>query len=211
MDREVYYENNNVLDMKDYKRMIDSIQNTPENRLSKTSHIRKIYFNNEINYLEEELDTSAFDKDVYSIVMIERDTEHLMIERKSRRSGIIYKDYAPITLKECQKIFRGDVHWLKDSAYPLLNQLYLEIKINLRTIGVVVDYERQRFRVNHTNDYIEFDLSVKSIYGRKGDLLAEGLDMRERLDSKHVIMTYKQSVHIPPIFKSVLALAPAAP
>ena len=27
MDREVYYENNNVLDMKDYKRMIDSIQN----------------------------------------------------------------------------------------------------------------------------------------------------------------------------------------
>lgn len=63
-------------------------------------------------------------------------------------------------------------------AYPLLNQLYLEIKINLRTIGVVVDYERQRFRVNHTNDYIEFDLSVKSIYGRKGDLLAEGLDMQ---------------------------------
>ena len=56
MDREVYYENNNVLDMKDYKRMIDSIQNTPETRLSKTSHIRKIYFNNEINYLEEELD-----------------------------------------------------------------------------------------------------------------------------------------------------------
>lgn len=197
--------------MKDYKRMIDSIQNTPENRLSKTSHIRKIYFNNEINYLEEELDTSAFDKDVYSIVMIDRDTEHLMIERKSRRSGIIYKDYAPITLKECQKIVRGDVHWLKDSAYPLLNQLYLEIKINLRTIGVVVDYERQRFRVNHTNDYIEFDLSVKSIYGRKGDLLAEGLGMRERLDSKHVIMTYKQSVNIPPIFKSVLALAPAAP
>ena len=35
MDREVYYENNNVLDMKDYKRMIDSIQNTPENRLAK--------------------------------------------------------------------------------------------------------------------------------------------------------------------------------
>lgn len=208
MDREVYYENNNVLDMKDYERMIDSIQNTPENRLGKISHIRKIYFNNEINYLEEELDTSAFDKDVYSIVMVDWNTEHLLIERKSRRSEIIYKDYAPITLQECQKIFRGDVRWLKDSAYPLLNNLYLEITINLRTIGVVVDYERQRFRMNSSNDYIEFDLSVKSIYGRKGDLLSEKLDMRERLDSKHVIMTYKQSVNIPTIFKSVLALAP---
>lgn len=209
MDREVYYENNNVLDMKDYERMMAFIQSTPENRLSKTSHIRKIYFNNEINYLEEDLDTSAFDKDVYSIVMIDWDEEHLMIERKSRRSGIIYKDYAPITLQECQKVFRGDVRWLKDSEYPVLNNLYLEITINLRTIGVVVDYERQRFRVNHTNDYIEFDLSVQSIYGRKGDLLSKKLDMRQRLDASHVIMTYKQSIHMPSIFKSVLALAPA--
>lgn len=210
MDREVYYENNNVLDMTDYKRMIDSIQHTPENKLSRTNHIRKIYFNNEINYLEDELDTSAMDKDVYSIVMIDFDKNSLMVERKSRRSGMIYKDYAPLTLNECQKIFRGDVRWLKDSEHSVLNQLYLEISINLRTIGVVVDYDRQRFRMNHTNDYIEFDLSVKSIYGRKGDLLSDNLDMKERLDSKHVIMTYKQSAYIPPIFKSVLALVPAA-
>ncbi|MDD3222687.1 MAG: hypothetical protein EOM34_06870 [Clostridia bacterium] len=210
MDREVYYENNNVLDMKDYRRMINSIQNTPENKLSKVSCIRKIYFNDEINYLEDDLDTSAVDKDVYSIVMIDFDTEHLMVERKSRRSGLISKDYAPITLNECLKIFRGDVRWLKESIYPMLNNLYLEITINLRTIGVVVDYERQRFRVNHTNDYIEFDLSVKSIYGRRGDLLSDTLVMKERLDSKHVIMTYKQSANIPPMFKSVLALTPTA-
>lgn len=209
MDREVYYENNNVLNMTDYERMINSIQNIPENKLSRTSHIRKIYFNDEINYLEDELDTSAVDKDVYSIVMVDYDKEHLVVERKSRRSEIIYKDYAPLTLNECQKIFRGDVRWLKESNYPVLNNLYLEITINLRTIGVIVDYERQRFRMNHTNDYIEFDLSVKSIYGRKGDLLSDDLTMKERLDSQHVIMTYKQSANIPPIFKSVLALVPA--
>ena len=92
----------------------------------------------------------------------------------------------------------------------MLNALYLEIKVNLRTIGVIVDYERQRFRVNNSNDYIDFDLSVRSIYGQKVDLLSEQLDMKERLDDKHVIMTYKQSANIPPIFKSVLALATGA-
>ena len=210
MDREVYYENNNVLDLKDYERMMESIKNAPENRLSKISKIRKIYFNDDINYLEDGLDVGSPDKDVYSIVMVDFDTEHLMVERKSRRSGMIYKDYAPITAQECRKIFRGDVRWLKESSYSLLKNLYLEITVNLRTIGVVVDYERQRFKVHNSNDYIQFDLSVRSIYGRKGDLLADRLDMKDRLDAGHVVMTYKQSINIPPIFKSVLALAPKA-
>lgn len=208
MDREVYYENNNVLDVKDYEKMIESIQNTPENRLSRVNRIRKIYFNDEINYLEDGLGVESKDKDVYCIVMVNFDTNHLMVERKSRRSGMIYKDYAPITDNECRRIFRGDVRWLKESSYPVLKNLYLEITVNLRTIGVVVDYERQRFKVHNSNDYIQFDLSVRSIYGRKGDLLADQLDMKERLDAGHVIMTYKQSIHIPPIFRSVLALAP---
>lgn len=210
MDREVYYENNNVLDMKDYEKMIESIQNTPENRLSKVNRVRKIYFNDEINYLEDGMYADSGDKDVYSIVMVNFDTEHLMVERKSRRSGMVYKDYAPITANESRRIFRGDVRWLKESQYSLLRNLYLEITVNLRTIGVVVDYERQRFKVHNSNDYIQFDLSVRSIYGRKGDLLADQLDMKERLDAGHVIMTYKQSIHIPPIFRSVLALAPKA-
>lgn len=100
------------------------------------------------------------------------------------------------------------MRWLKESRYPLLKNLYLEITVNLKTIGVVVDYERQRFKVHNSNDYIQFDLAVRSIYGRKGDLLADQLDMKERLDKDHVIMTYQQSIHIPSIFRSVLALVP---
>ena len=64
MDREVYYESNNVLDLKDYERMMETIKNTPENRLSKISKIRKIYFNDDINYLEDGLDNASSDKDI---------------------------------------------------------------------------------------------------------------------------------------------------
>lgn len=204
--REVYYENSHVLDYNDYEQMVMMIQHTSKKPLSKINNVRKIYFNNEINYLEDELDTSVPDKDVYSIVMVDFDTEHLMVERKSRRSGMIYKDYAPITFCEWGKIFRGDVSWLKDSTYSVLKNLYLEIEVNLHTIGVVVDYERQRFRVDNTDDYVEFDLSVRSVYDPKGDLLAKDLDMKERLDSRHVIMTYEQSTKLPSVFKAMLAL-----
>lgn len=45
--------------MKDYERMMETIKNTPENRLSKISKIRKIYFNDDINYLEDGLDNAS--------------------------------------------------------------------------------------------------------------------------------------------------------
>ena len=204
MNREVYYESDSVIDLKEYKSMMNLIRKTPENRLSKTSHIRKIYFNNDINYLEK--DTK--DKDVYSIVIVDGDREHMMVELKSCRSGMILKDYAPIKEVECRNIFRGNIQWLQDSPYPLLKKLYLEIKINRRRIGVVVDYERQRFRLNHRKDFIEFDLSVKSVYGQYGDLLSDKLLMKERLDAGQVILAYKQSVYLPPVFTSVVKLTP---
>ena len=89
MDREVYYENSNVLDIKDYSYMMKTIQASPINRCSGKDRIRKIYFNNDINYLEGGWDMSASDKDIYSIVMVNFDREHLMVERKSRRSDMI--------------------------------------------------------------------------------------------------------------------------
>ena len=76
MDREVYYENNNVIDIKDYEKMIETIQDTPGNRLSKVNKVRKIYFNDDINYLEDGLDAGSEDKVVYCIVMVNFDTEH---------------------------------------------------------------------------------------------------------------------------------------
>lgn len=204
MKREVYYENCHVIDREDYLQMMKNVGNSPENRLSKTSKIRKIYFNSDINYLEPLTDA---DKDVYSIVNVDQDLERLVIERRSCRSGMIYKDYTPITEKECRKLLAGDFKWLEESDLNLLNELYREIMINHQKIGVIVDYERQRFKIHNSNDYIEFDLSVKSAYDCEGDLLCGNFLMKERLEKKNVILTYKQSVQLPPIFKSILSLA----
>ena len=113
LDREVYYENSNVLDIKDYSYMMKTIQASSVNRCSGKDRIRKIYFNNDINYLEGGWDTSASDKDIYSIVMVNFDREHLMVERKSRRSDMIYKDYAPYEVLATKWLPFADVLRLK--------------------------------------------------------------------------------------------------
>ena len=189
MELEAYYETNNVITGKDYKKMIDSVERSPKGKLGRKNCIRKIYFN------------------VYSIVMIDGDMDHLMVEKKSRRDGIVYKSYAPLEKSECDRLLRGDVRWLRDSVYPVLNSLYLEVTINQLRVGVVVEYEREKYRLNGTEDYIEFDFSIRSVYGRRLEVLSPELPMKERLAPDHIVMTYKQSVSMPKFMEKVFKLA----
>ncbi len=206
MGLEAYYETNNVITDKDYKKMIGPGLNSEKGRPGRKNRIRKIYFNDDINYLE---DADPSNRDIYSIVMIDGDAEHLMVEKKSRREGMVCKDYAPLERAECERLLRGDVNWLKDNRYPVLASLYLEIVINQLRIGVVVEYERERYRLNGTEDYIEFDFSIRSVYGRRLEVLAPDLPMKERLEKGHVVMTYKQNAAMPQFMAKVLKLAPA--
>lgn len=204
MELEAYYETNNVITGKDYKKMIDSVERSPKGKLGRKNCIRKIYFNDDINYLEDADDSN---RDVYSIVMIDGDMDHLMVEKKSRRDGIVYKSYAPLEKSECDRLLRGDVRWLRDSIYPVLNSLYLEVTINQLRVGVVVEYEREKYRLNGTEDYIEFDFSIRSVYGRRLEVLSSELPMKERLEPDHIVMTYKQSVSMPKFMEKVFKLA----
>ena len=71
------------------------------------------------------------------------------------------------------------------------------------------EYERERYRLNGTEDYIEFDFSIRSVYGRRLEVLAPDLPMKERLEKGHVVMTYKQNAAMPQFMEKVLKLAPA--
>lgn len=205
--REVYYENSHVWTRHDYRKFMDHIEDVPSKR------IRKIYFNEDLNAFGYAENSKKKDLDLYSIVMIDFDKEHLMIERESHRSGMIYKDYAPLTGAEYEKIIHGDYQWLQDHENPICNHLFLEISINQRNIGWIVEYEQQRFHVYHTKDYIDFDGKIRSAYVKQGDItedfLSESFKMEECLDEEHVVMHYKKGASMAPIFERILALMPA--
>ena len=88
-----------------------------------------------------------------------------------------------------------------------MKDLYLQISINKLSIGVVVDYQREAYRINKQNDYVVFDTSIRSTYEWDNQrVFTNELPTKERLEPGRVVMTFKQATQIPNIVINILNL-----
>lgn len=201
---EVYSEESNIISYMDFKNIKEKISSNVINKKGKEFYIRKIYFNQDINYLN----TSGKGRsncDTYSINIRDLSLDLIMLEKKSFREGIIQKNYTYISREQCDLLLSGDISWMKDDFNSILNDLYLQMVINEIKIGVVVDYQRELYRLNTSGNYFVFDKSIKSTYDIDGrDLLDAELEMSDRLEKNKTVMTYRQSIDLPRFITNVL-------
>ena len=59
-----------------------------------------------------------------------------------------------------------DIKWMADSENLLFRDLYLQMTINQKWPGVIVDYTRQAYRLAG-GDFLVFDTSIQSSYDIK--------------------------------------------
>jgi len=206
MNYEVYSEESNIINHIDFMNIKKKISSNMIIREGKEFYIRKIYFNRDINYLDNS-DKEKNNCDTFSINIKDNSLDFIMLEKKSFREGIIHKNYTYISKAQCDSILTGDISWMKDEINDILNDLYLQMTINEIKIGVVVDYQREVYRLNSSDNYFIFDKAIKSTYDIKGlDLLKAELQMRDRLEKNKTVMTYRQSINIPRFVANVLHL-----
>lgn len=206
MSYEVYSEESNIINQIDFMNIKKKITSGTMNREGKEFYIRKIYFNHDINYLNNS-DKGDSNSDTYSINIKDNSLNLIMLEKKSFREGIIHKHYTYISREQCDLILAGDIGWMKDDINQMLNDLYLQMTINEIKIGVVVDYQREVYRLNASDNYFVFDKAIKSTYDIEGcDLLREELQLVDRLEKNKTVMTYRQSINIPRFVANVLQL-----
>lgn len=211
MNYEVYSEESNIINHIDFMNIKNKISSNMINREGKEFYIRKIYFNRDINYLNSS-DKENKNSDTYSINIKDNSLDLIMLEKKSFREGIVHKNYTYISKEQCSSILAGDINWMKDNVNQFLNDLYLQTTINEIKIGVVVDYQREVYRLNAGDNYFIFDKAIKSTYDIEGlDLLQAELKMNERLEKNKTVMTYRQSINIPRFVANVLQLGESRP
>lgn len=190
---EMYYEENNVIPEEEYKHIIDTLKKGKNYKPAKPSVVRKI-FNNEINYLTDAISVNQENSESYCIMMTDWENERLVLEKKSRREGLICKSHTYLTEEQFEMIIDGQYEWMKTSHDLLLRDFYLQLSVNQIRPGVVVDYIRQSFRLNNRKEYMVFDSSIRSTYiFTKDTLLSPLLSQTERLEPHCVVMTYKQA------------------
>ncbi len=200
MLNEMYYEENNVIPEEEYEQIIETLKKGRNFKPARTSIIRKVFFNKEINYLTDALSVAQENSETYSFVMADWDSSRLVLEKKSIREGLISKSYTYISEKQFEMVIDGEYEWMKASRDGLLRDFYLQLTINQIRPGVVVDYARQTFRLNNRKDYMVFDTSIRSTYlFTKDTLLSPLLEQKNRLEKHRIVMTYKQAAEMPGI------------
>lgn len=213
MNYEIYSEESNVIGFYDYTVMRNKIGANKENYMSREGRMRCLYFNQDINYLVDLSSQEAFNKDTYSIRIYDEDWELMILDKQSNRGGTIYRQHTYLSPVQCESILHGDIEWMKDSECLLFRDLYLQMTINQRWPGVIVDYSRQMFRLGYGGDYLIFDTAIESTYDIKlGQLSAPSLacssfNMERRLEPGKVVMTYHQEMGMPKVLANIMDMS----
>lgn len=210
MNYEIYSEESNVIGIGDYTAIRSKIENNQDNKVSRQGRQRKIYFNRDINYLVDVSGQGDVNTDRYSINIYDSDMEHMILDKQSNREGTIYRQYTYITTQQCESILHGDIQWMKDSEHVLLRDLYLQMTINQRVPGVMVDYTREMYRLGYSGDYLIFDTDIRSTYEihpkqlSLEQLTLDIFSMTGRLEPEKVVMTYRQGMGMPKVLASIV-------
>ena len=213
MSYEIYSEESNVIGMYDYTVICNKLGKNRENKINCQEHQRSIYFNQDINYLIDMAGKNGMNTDRYSINIYDYNTEHMTLEKQSNRDGTIYRQHTYLTEYQCENILHRNIEWMKDSDNLLFRDLYLQMTINQKWPGVIVDYTRQMYRLGYGGDLLIFDTAIESSYDiRLEAMTAAGLardnfHMENRLEPGKIVMTYRQGMGIPKVLAGLMDLS----
>ncbi len=161
--------------------------------------IRSVYFD---NYNDKVL----FEKIIglnHRIRFYDDDDAFIKLEKKSKINGLCKKVSCPITKDECNKIFAGDIDFLRDSNNHLFNELYVRMNSDLWKPKTVVDYVREAYIYDAGNVRITFDKAVKTGLNCV-DIFNPKLPMNDAIDSQFIILEVKYDEFLPELISDLI-------
>ena len=120
-------------------------------------------------YLDDIDDSAYYDKlagvmarDKYRIRIYRHSDKEIFLERKRKIGDLIQKSSVQITRRLCDQIISGEPWGLQTSPSPLIQDLYVQMRLRLLRPVVIVDYEREAYLHPAENVRITFDLRLRS-------------------------------------------------
>ena len=105
-------------------------------------YIRSLYFDDYWNSAYAEKEAGVLMRKKYRIRIYNNNDKFIKLERKKKFGSYIYKESAPLTREEVEKILKGDYAFLLYSPHSLCREFYIECTCNMMRPRTIVDYER---------------------------------------------------------------------
>ena len=158
--------------------------------------IRSLYFDdiNDRAYYDKQ--SGVMHRDKYRIRIYGLSDKEIFLERKRKLGDLIQKSSVRITKRLCEQIISGDPRGLQTSKEPLLQDMYVEMRLNLLRPAVIVDYMREAYLHPAENVRITFDMKLRSGL-HSVDLFNKNLPTVCPLDENVEILEVKFDTYLP--------------
>lgn len=165
--------------------------------------IRSLYFDDYWNSAFEEKEMGILTRKKYRIRIYNCSDSTIRLERKKKSGSYIYKEDAPLTREETEKILAGDYGFLLNSPYALCREFYVECVSHMMRPRVIVDYDREPWIMDVGTVRITFDSDVRAaVLGN--NIFDPGLPGLPVLEPGKLIMEVKFTELLPQIVREVL-------
>ena len=165
--------------------------------------IRSLYFDDYWNSAYEEKEAGILMRKKYRIRIYNYSDRSIKLERKKKHGSYIFKESAPLTREEVEKILAGDYEFLLKSQYPLCREFYVECGSNMMRPRTIVDYDREPWIMDEGTVRVTFDRDVRAAIG-SFDIFDPTLPTLPVLEPGKLVMEVKFTEMLPQIVRDIL-------
>lgn len=165
--------------------------------------IRSLYFDDYWNSAYEEKEAGILMRKKYRIRIYNFSDRSIKLERKKKFGQYIYKEAAPLTREEVEKILDGNYNFLLHSPYLLCREFYVECVANMMRPRVIVDYEREPWVYDTGTVRLTFDSNVRAAIGSY-DIFDPSLPTLPILQPGKLVFEIKYTELLPQIIKTII-------
>ena len=166
--------------------------------------IRSLYFDSASDKaLREKLDGVSRRKK-FRIRRYNGDSSVIHLEKKSKLGGLGNKQTAPLTAEETQLIIDGDIAWMADSEWPLIQELHAKMFSEGLLPRTIVDYTREPFVYPAGNVRVTLDYNIRTGM-RCTDFLNDSCVTVPASDC--IILEVKWGAFLPDMIKDAVSIA----
>ena len=127
--------------------------------------IRSLYSDNLADRALREKIDGVNSREKFRVRYYNGDTSFILLEKKSKCSGLCSKVQATLTRREAQAIAAGEPEALAESTEPLVRELYQKMRTQGLKPKTIVDYTREPFVFAPGNVRVTLDYHIRTGLG----------------------------------------------
>ncbi|MDR1000725.1 MAG: polyphosphate polymerase domain-containing protein [Clostridiales bacterium] len=141
-------------------RLRHTMKRDPHTGLNGEYRVRSLYFDTPGDKALREKIDGVDNRDKFRIRRYLNSEDYIVLEKKSKRHGLCYKQSARVTVDEVRALLNGETKWLLDKNLPIAKELYTRIQSECLSPKTVVDYIREPFIYAAGNVRVTFDRDI---------------------------------------------------